>query len=139
MGSMNQRLYARMAYALRRLTTTGGTNHEAITFLKNIIILIHGATPALLDHSTLFQAVEEARFQGNPSAAIALALEEILKTCKLFTPYMILRKLKPPGYLWESQSHAAQAVWLQIARTRENYNYPIGYHIGIQPAWGRPG
>eukprot|EP00972_Heterocapsa_arctica_P055722 8220418-Heterocapsa_arctica.AAC.1 len=52
---------------------------------------------------------------------------------------MTLRKLRPPGYLWESQAHAAQAVRLQIARTRGNITYPIGYHIGIQPASGRPG
>eukprot|EP00972_Heterocapsa_arctica_P091897 13552253-Heterocapsa_arctica.AAC.1 len=122
-----------MAYALQRLTTTGGTNHEAITVLKNIIILTHGTTPALLDHSTLFQSVEEALYKGNPSATIAKALEQILKI------WETLRKLKPPGYVWETQSHAAQAVWLQIARTRENSEYHIGYRIGIQPAWGRPG
>eukprot|EP00972_Heterocapsa_arctica_P062497 9213418-Heterocapsa_arctica.AAC.1 len=63
----------------------------------------------------------------------------MLKTWESFTPYMTLRKLKPPGYLWESQTHAAQAVWLQIARAKNTSNYPIGYRIGIQPAWGRPG
>eukprot|EP00972_Heterocapsa_arctica_P100205 14775713-Heterocapsa_arctica.AAC.1 len=88
MGSYNQTVYDRLAIAVRRTTTTGGPNLLVMNLLNSIITITHQATPALLDHSTLYQAVEEARQRGNPSPPIAMALEEILNTWELFTPHM---------------------------------------------------
>eukprot|EP00972_Heterocapsa_arctica_P003769 561210-Heterocapsa_arctica.AAC.1 len=57
------------------------------------------ATAALLDHSPLFQAVEEALQRGNPSRQIARALEEIMRHWEHLASLMPLRKLQAPGHL----------------------------------------
>eukprot|EP00972_Heterocapsa_arctica_P022254 3273513-Heterocapsa_arctica.AAC.1 len=59
-----------MAIRLRRCTTTGGTNLEVITLLHSIITGTRHATSDLLDHSTLYQAVEEALQRGKPSCLL---------------------------------------------------------------------
>eukprot|EP00972_Heterocapsa_arctica_P115795 16449738-Heterocapsa_arctica.AAC.1 len=96
------------------------------------------ATAALLDHSTLFQAVEEALQRGNPSSQIARALREILRHWEHLTPFMTLRKLQAPGYLWRTQDQAAEAVWLEAARSRDQRDQPLPFQRGIFPAWGIP-
>eukprot|EP00972_Heterocapsa_arctica_P025076 3694519-Heterocapsa_arctica.AAC.1 len=87
-----------MAILLRRLTTTGGPNVDAMKLLHYILKGTRHATAALLDHSTLFQAVEEALQRGNPSRQIARALEGILRHWEHLAPLMTLRKLQAPGY-----------------------------------------
>eukprot|EP00972_Heterocapsa_arctica_P057886 8541294-Heterocapsa_arctica.AAC.1 len=62
--------------------------------------------------------MEEALQRGNPSDHIARALEEIMRHWEHFTPHMTLRKLQAPGFLWKSQDQAAEAVWLEAARSR---------------------
>eukprot|EP00972_Heterocapsa_arctica_P065616 9683335-Heterocapsa_arctica.AAC.1 len=91
MGTTIQRTYDRMAILLRRRTTTGGPNVEVLKLLQYILKSTHNATAALLDHSTLFQAVEEALKKGNPSNHIGRALEEIMRHWEHLAPHMILR------------------------------------------------
>eukprot|EP00972_Heterocapsa_arctica_P110057 16205901-Heterocapsa_arctica.AAC.1 len=64
MGSLIQRNFDRMAIQLRRCTTTGGTNLDVMNLLQGIITGTRHATAAFLDHSTLYQAVEEALQRG---------------------------------------------------------------------------
>eukprot|EP00972_Heterocapsa_arctica_P046705 6893581-Heterocapsa_arctica.AAC.1 len=139
MGTTIQRKFDRMAILLRRCTTTGGTNLEVMKLLHYILKGTRRATAALLDHSTLFQAVEEALQRGNPSFHIACALEEIIRNWEHLTPHMTLRKLQAPGFLWKTQEQAAEAVWLEAARSRDKEEQPLPYHLGIFPAWGTPG
>eukprot|EP00972_Heterocapsa_arctica_P009953 1463471-Heterocapsa_arctica.AAC.1 len=98
-----------MAILLRRCTTTGGPNVEVMKLLHYILKSTGNATAALLDHSTLFQAVEEALQKGNPSRHIAHVLEEIIRHWEHLAPLMTLRKLQAPGCLWVSQDQAAEA------------------------------
>eukprot|EP00972_Heterocapsa_arctica_P036163 5321316-Heterocapsa_arctica.AAC.1 len=116
MGSYIQTVYDRLAIALRRTTSTGGPNLLVLNLLKSIITTTHQATPVLLDHSTLYQAVEEARQRGNPSPPIAKALEDILAIWEHFTLHMVL---------WESQDQAAEAVWIEAARSRNANNHLV--------------
>eukprot|EP00972_Heterocapsa_arctica_P077978 11498288-Heterocapsa_arctica.AAC.1 len=66
-----------MAIALRRFTTTGGPNVIVMDVLKNIVVHTAHATAALLDHSTLFQAVEEALQRGTLRGPLRRPLEDI--------------------------------------------------------------
>eukprot|EP00972_Heterocapsa_arctica_P087076 12836292-Heterocapsa_arctica.AAC.1 len=101
--------------AMRRFTTTGGPNVLVMNLLKSIVMVTDHATPALLDHSTLYQAVEEAMQRGNPSRPIAQAPDEILSKWGPLVPHMTLVQLQAPSFLWENQEQAAEDVWLEAA------------------------